>query len=114
VRTYTYSEARQRLASLLEQARREGRVQIRRRNGDLFVLQPAKTSGSPLDVPGVRVPLRAGELARWIREGREASAARVLGVAPPDPRVPLTARKGGGRGRATRSKGGGTRRTPRS
>lgn len=30
MKTYTYSEARQRLATLLDQARREDRVQIRR------------------------------------------------------------------------------------
>lgn len=32
----TYSEARQRLASLLDQSRREGKVQIRRRDGQLL------------------------------------------------------------------------------
>lgn len=114
MKTYTYSEARQRLAALLEQARREGRVQIRRRNGELFVLQPAKTSGSPLDVPGVRVNLRAGELTRWIQEGREASADRALGAALPNPRLQLTGRKRGGRGPSRQPKDGPARRTPRS
>ena len=83
MKTYTYSEARQRLAALLEQARREGRVQIRRRNGELFVLQPATPSRSPLDVPGVPANLRPGELTRWIREGREASAKRIFSAALP-------------------------------
>src|SRR3990170_5563232 len=114
MKTYTYSEARQRLAALLEQARREGRVQIRRRNGELFVLQPAKTSGSPLDVPGVRVNLRAGELTRWIREGRDASAERALDAALPNPRLQLPGRKRGGRGRTGSRKDGRAHRTPRS
>jgi prevent-host-death family protein len=85
MKTYTYSEARQRLAALLEQASREGRVQIRRRNGELFVLQPATVNRWPLDVPSVRANLRPGELTRWIREGRDASAERLLGTALPNP-----------------------------
>src|SRR3990172_3040323 len=97
MKTYTYSEARQRLAALLEQARREGRVQIRRRNGELFVLQPATANRSPLDVPAVRANLRPGELVRWIREGREASAERMLAAALPNPRLQLPGRKRRGR-----------------
>jgi len=78
VKTYTYSEARQRLAALLDRARREGRVQIRRRDGQLFVLQPAKPERSPLDVPGVRAKLRRGEIMDWLRASREDSATRLL------------------------------------
>jgi len=71
MKVYTYSEARQHLASLLEQSRREGQVQIRRRDGQLFVLQPATGAGSPLDVPGVTAHLRPGELGVLLRESRE-------------------------------------------
>jgi len=71
MKVYTYSEARQRLASLLEQSRREGQVQIRRRDGQLFVVQPAAGAGSPLDVPGVSGHLRRGELAALLQESRE-------------------------------------------
>lgn len=78
MRTYTYSEARQRLATLLDQARREGRVQIRRQDGSTFVVQPVVSDRSPLDVPGVRSTLRRGELVALIREERERSGARVL------------------------------------
>src|SRR3990170_5237920 len=106
MKTYTYSEARQRLAALLEQARREGRVQIRRRKGELFVLKPATANRSPLDVPAVRANLRPGELVRWIREGREASAERMLAAALPNPRLQLTGRKRGGRGRAKSQRDG--------
>jgi len=73
MKVYTYSEARQRLASLLDQSRREGEVQIRRRDGQLFVLQPVATMGSPLDVPAVKANLRPGELGDLIREGRESA-----------------------------------------
>ena len=71
MKVYTYSEARQRLASLLEQSRREGQVRIRRREGQVFVLQPAVAGGSPLDVPAVKARLRRGELAALLRESRE-------------------------------------------
>lgn len=78
MRTYTYSEARQRLATLLDQARREGRVQIRRQDGSTFVLQPVAAVRSPLDVPGVASRLRAGELVKLVREERERAGATVL------------------------------------
>lgn len=77
MKTYTYSEARQRLASLLDQAGRDGRVQIRRQDGSTFVLQPVVTSRSPLDVPGVRSSLQRGELVAMIREERAGAGNRV-------------------------------------
>ncbi len=86
MKVYTYSEARQRLASLLDQSRREGKVQIRRRDGQLFVLQPAATLGSPLDVPAVKAKLRPGELGDLIRESRE-SADRFWGDTLPNRRM---------------------------
>lgn len=89
MKTYTYSEARQRLATLLDQASREGKVQIRRRDGSTFVLQPAPATGSPLDVPGVRSTLRPGELVTLIREEREAAGDRIiekLSSARPEPK----------------------------
>ena len=78
MKTYTYSEARQRLAALLDQARREGQVLIRRQDGSTFVLQPVVSDRSPLDVPGVRSRLRRGEVVTLVREEREQSGERVL------------------------------------
>jgi len=89
MKVYTYSEARRRLASLLDQSRREGKVQIRRRDGQLFVLQPAAALGSPLDVPAVKAKLRPGELGDLIREGRE-SANRFWGDKLPNRRMQPT------------------------
>jgi hypothetical protein len=71
MKVYTYSEARQRLASLLDQSRREGQVQIRRRDGQLFIVRPAAGAGSPLKVPAVRAHLRRGELEALLQESRE-------------------------------------------
>ncbi len=73
MKVYTYSEARQRLATLLQQARRDGQVQIRRRDGQTFVISPTVPAGSPLDVPGVDANLARGELAAILRESRESS-----------------------------------------
>lgn len=92
MKVYTYSEARQHLASVLDQARREGKVQIRRRDGQLFVLQPASASRSPLDVPGVKAKLRPGELAEILRETRE-SGNRFWGDRLPNKRMQPTARR---------------------
>jgi len=78
MKTYTYSEARQRLATLLDQAGREGKVQIRRQDGSTFVLLPVASTRSPLDVPGVRSTLRRGELVALIREERGAAGGRVV------------------------------------
>jgi len=70
MKEFTYSEARQRLAALLERARREGAVRIRRKDGQVFVLRPEPTAGSPLDVPGIGARLSRDEILDAIREGR--------------------------------------------
>jgi hypothetical protein len=72
VKEYTYSEARQRLAALLERARREGAVRIRRKDGQVFVLRPERATGSPLDVPAIGARLSREEIVDAIREGRRA------------------------------------------
>jgi hypothetical protein len=72
VKEYTYSEARQRLAALLERARREGAVRIRRKDGQVFVLRPERATGSPLDVPAIGARLSREEIVEAIREGRRA------------------------------------------
>ena len=71
MRVYTYSEARQNLASLLETAQRDGAVGIRRRDGRSFVLRPEPSVNSPLDVEGVDLPVTTGDIVAMVREGRE-------------------------------------------
>ena len=68
---YTYSEARQQFASLLERAQREGGVRVRRRDGQMFVILAERSEKSPLDVGGVDIGLSEGEIVRVVREGRE-------------------------------------------
>lgn len=70
MKVYTYSEARQRLAAVLERARREGSVRIRRKDGQSFVLRPELHEGSPLDVPGTDLGLTRDEIVGFVREGR--------------------------------------------
>ena len=72
MRVYSYSEARQQLAELLNRARREGQVEIRRRDGQRFVVRPNRGPGSPLDVPGVDAGLSRQEIVGLVRESRRS------------------------------------------
>jgi hypothetical protein len=70
MRVYTYSEARQNFASLLEEAQKEGSVGIRRRDGSMFVVKPERAKRSPLDFEGLDLGLTADEIIGFIHEGR--------------------------------------------
>ncbi len=48
---YTYSQARQKLSSLLDKADQAGKVLIRRRDGRTYALVSERVPVSPLDVP---------------------------------------------------------------
>jgi len=74
MRVYTYSEARQNFADLLDQAGKEGEIRIRRRDGSEYVLRPRRQEGSPLDVPPVNAGVSAEEIVAAVREGRERTA----------------------------------------
>jgi hypothetical protein len=69
--TYTYTEARQKLATLLEQAAKYGEVRIKRRDGQVFVIKPQKRKGSPLNVDGIKTKLSRREILQSIEEGRK-------------------------------------------
>lgn len=68
---YTYSEARQNLSALLEQAAQEGEVRIRRRDGRVFVVRPEAERESPLDVGFVDLGVTTKEIVEILREGRQ-------------------------------------------
>lgn len=70
---YTYSEARQNLASLLDKVIKEGEVKVKRQDGTIFVIRVEPRQNSPLDVPGVDVDLSADEIVQFVREGRKFS-----------------------------------------
>lgn len=67
---YTYSEARQKLATLLDQAKKEGKVLIKRKDGSIFELKSVVKKKSPLDVKGVNVKLEKEEILDILREVR--------------------------------------------
>ena len=71
MQVYTYSEARQKLALVLEQAENTGKVLIRRKDGRTFSLVPEKIASSPLDVSTIRAKITTKEIVDIIREGRE-------------------------------------------
>ncbi len=71
MQVFTYSEARQKLAMILDQAENTGKVIIRRKDGRTFALVPEKVVSSPLDVPSIKVKITTQELVDIIREGRE-------------------------------------------
>jgi antitoxin Phd len=71
MQVYTFSEARQKLASVLEQASKDGEVKIKRRDGRSYILKPEMTSKSSLDVEGIGIGLTVSEIVGFVREGRE-------------------------------------------
>jgi len=75
MKVYTYSEARRRLASLLDEARQDGEVRIKRRDGAEFEVRPVNERRSPLDVPGVDTSVTRDDILAAIRESRERDPA---------------------------------------
>jgi prevent-host-death family protein len=71
MKVYTYSQARQKLADVLNDARRDGEVEIKRRDGQTFILKPVKEKKSPLDVAGVDTDVTIREINAAVRESRE-------------------------------------------
>ncbi len=71
MKVYTYSQARQQLANILDQARNEGEVRVKRRDGQEFVIKPVTRGHSPLDIEGIDGLLSAEEIVAVVREGRE-------------------------------------------
>jgi hypothetical protein len=71
MKVYTYSDARQQLARVLEEASLDGEVIIKKRDGQSYIVKPLKGSGSPLDVPGVSSDISLDEIINVVRESRE-------------------------------------------
>jgi len=70
MQVYTYSEARQKLATVLDKAESTGRVIIRRRDGRSFALVPQEAPSSPLDIPSIRTGVSTQELVALVRKER--------------------------------------------
>lgn len=80
MRVYTYSEARQKLSSVLDKAETSGRVLIRRKDGRTFSIAPEKSNKSPLDVPSIKARVTTDELVSIVRKerGRTTASTRFL------------------------------------
>jgi hypothetical protein len=81
MKLYTYSTARQRLAEVLEDASREGKVQIRRQDGRVYAVTPVATPAQSAfaNVTGRAVRgVTSKELLRLAREEGRTRGARVL------------------------------------
>jgi hypothetical protein len=98
VKLYTYSTARQRLADVLEEASREGEVQIRRQDGRVYAVTPVAT---PAESPFAKVTGRAvkgvtsKDLVRAAREEGLARGGRTLRIGPTKTGVARTKRRAG-------------------
>jgi len=68
---YSYAEARERLAVLLERALIEGQVKLRSRDGRVFIIQPERLEKtSPFEVRSVKLPISKVDILEAIRESR--------------------------------------------
>ncbi len=74
---YSYSEARQKLALVLNDADSGGTVQILRRDGRSYLIVPeSPSSRPPLDVPIIRTNVTSAEIVAAVREGRQRAAVK--------------------------------------
>lgn len=71
MQVYTYSEARQKLALVLEQAENTGKVLIRRKDGRTFALMPERMVSSPLNAPTIKADITTEDIVDIVRQGRE-------------------------------------------
>jgi len=79
-KTFTYSQARKNLASVLLQAAQDGEVTINCRGGRKYIVKVAKPNRSPLDVPCISKNLSREEILDSIRESREMDYLDRTGV----------------------------------
>ena len=69
---YTYSEARQKLSSVLDKAESTGKVLIRRKDGRTYALTPERPTASPLDVPSIEARNHHERSRRACQKTRDA------------------------------------------
>jgi len=78
MKVYTYSEARQRLASILNIARTE-EVIIKRRGGETFSIIFRKSKKSPFDVSGIQTKATTNDILDAVKESRGRFAEQGAG-----------------------------------
>jgi len=70
MKVFTYSEARQRFSDLLDLAKSDGKVLIKKRDGTTFALTPELSKRSPLDIKGIKTNVSTKEIVEALRETR--------------------------------------------
>ncbi len=73
MKVYTYSQARQNLAEVLNQSK-DGEVIIRRRGGDSFVVVPKPREGSPFNVLGEKTRATTADVLEAVKESRSKTS----------------------------------------
>jgi prevent-host-death family protein len=73
MKIYTYSEARRRLAQLLDRARKE-EVVIERKDGGTFCVIPRRPTKSPFDVPPIRTNATTRDILEAVKTSRQRGA----------------------------------------
>ncbi|MGD0516673.1 MAG: hypothetical protein ABSA26_03990 [Thermoguttaceae bacterium] len=71
MKVFTDNEAQQNLELLLGEAQKEGAVGIRQKDGKTFILRPENIPDSPLNIPGLNLPITTEEIIGFIHEGRK-------------------------------------------
>lgn len=70
MKVYSYSEARQKLAELLDQAQSE-EVLIKRKDGTVFSVKSKRGKKSPFDVKGMQSKVSQKNIVDAVRDSRE-------------------------------------------
>ena len=73
MKVYTYSEARQRFAEVLNIARKE-EVIIKRRGDETFSVVLRKKSKSPFDITGIKTKATTNDILTAIKDSRQRMA----------------------------------------
>ena len=75
---YTVSQIQKQLTELLQKVLREGQVQFKSKDGQVFVIRPIMTAkstkASPLDVKGIKLPVTTEDILQAVRESRQRYA----------------------------------------
>ncbi len=71
MKLYTSSDARQQFSEVLDTAKKEGKVLIRRRDRGLFSLTVEEAAASPFDIEGISTDVTTSEIVDTLRRERE-------------------------------------------
>ncbi|MEE9492666.1 MAG: type II toxin-antitoxin system Phd/YefM family antitoxin [Gammaproteobacteria bacterium] len=71
MKEYSFTEARQHFASILDEAKKDGIVCVKKRDGEAFYIKPVTPKNSPLDIKGIDLGVTSSEIVDAVRESRE-------------------------------------------